>query len=270
MTKHRLLLVAGALAGTLLLATQEYFTRGWSGGPLSFDSMLFAQLVGAAAWVLLVPSVILPLWRRFPLGTSLRGREAFVQGAAALAIPLLQLAMVGVVSGSYYYGWAPRAYYDILRDRVHTGYAWGIFVYALIVAALYARSVAKNAADAIPSPADDVPRPERYARRILVKDASRVGVIPVEQVDWLEANDNHVVVHTRSATHTIRTTLSEMAERLDPMTFVRVHRSTVVNVERVREVQPWFQGELVLILKDDTRLKIGRTYRDQLLRTLEG
>ena len=61
-----------------------------------------------------------------------------------------------------------------------------------------------------------------------------------------------------------------MAERLDPSRFVRVHRSAVVNVERVREVQPWFHGELVLLLDDATRLTIGRTYRDRFLSVLEG
>jgi two-component system LytT family response regulator len=64
--------------------------------------------------------------------------------------------------------------------------------------------------------------------------------------------------------------LSRLTERLDPRTFVRVHRSTVVNVDRVREVQPWFRSELVVILKDDTRLTIGRRYRDEFLRALEG
>lgn len=69
--------------------------------------------------------------------------------------------------------------------------------------------------------------------------------------------------------HITAARLSAMAARLSPERFARVHRSTVVNLESVREVQPWFHGELVVILKDQTRLSIGRTYREVFLAALE-
>jgi two-component system LytT family response regulator len=104
----------------------------------------------------------------------------------------------------------------------------------------------------------------------VVKDEGRLYVIPAERVDWIEADDNDVLLHVGRETHRLRGTLTSLAARLDPARFARIHRSTIVNIERVRQVQPWFQGESILFLIDGTRLAIGRTYRDEFLQTLGG
>src|SRR5690242_13068109 len=147
---------------------------------------------------------------------------------------------------------------------MHTGFLWSVAIYPLLIATVFPKrpSVATETASEAPG--------ERFARRIIVKHEGRLGVVPVDEVDWIEAADHYVIVHTRAAKHLVRMSLPRLAARLDPRAFVRVHRSTVVNVERVREVQPWFQGDLVLILEDETRLNIGRKYRDAFLRALEG
>jgi two-component system LytT family response regulator len=111
---------------------------------------------------------------------------------------------------------------------------------------------------------------ERYLKRFIVKDEGRLYVIPADRVDWIEADDNDVLLHVGRETHRLRGTLTSLATRLDPSRFVRIHRSTIVNIERVRQVQPWFQGESILFLIDGTRLAIGRTYRDEFLQTLGG
>jgi hypothetical protein len=270
MTRSRLVIALAAVATVAGLTVQEYFARRWGDrGPVGFDTMLFAQAIGATLWIALTPTVIAPLTRRFSLDADRRSRSLAVHAAAALILSAVHMLGVAILFSSYYFGWSPAAIRDVFRDRMHTGYAWSAFIYLLIVGALHLRRLRSLEIEEPAAPVD-TPTSERFLRRILVKVDGRIGVVPVEQVDWLEAADNNVVVHAGSAKHTVRTTLSGLAERLDPGTFVRVHRSAVVNVERVKEVQPWFHGELVLLLEDATRLTIGRTYRDRFLAALEG
>jgi two-component system LytT family response regulator len=112
--------------------------------------------------------------------------------------------------------------------------------------------------------------PAAPLRRLVARVDDRTLVIDLDDVDWLEAKDNYVIVHAGRQTATIRSTLGGLAARLDPARFARVHRSTVVNLSRVREIQPWFRGEHVLILADGTRLTVGPAYRDEFLRRLGG
>jgi two-component system LytT family response regulator len=108
----------------------------------------------------------------------------------------------------------------------------------------------------------------RYLRRLLAKSDGRVVPIPVDEIDWIEAKDNYVLVHTGTSTVTVRSTLTSLADQLDPTHFARVHRSAIVRLARVREIQPWFRGDHVLILADGTRLTIGASFRDEFLRRL--
>jgi two-component system LytT family response regulator len=110
----------------------------------------------------------------------------------------------------------------------------------------------------------------RYARRLLAKNDGRVVPIPVDEIDWIEAQDNYAVVHAGSSAVMIRSTLTALAEQLDPRHFARVHRSSIVNLSRVREIQPWFRGEYVVILADGTRVGVGATYREELMGRLAG
>jgi two-component system LytT family response regulator len=109
-----------------------------------------------------------------------------------------------------------------------------------------------------------------YLRRLVARVDERTLVLDVADVDWLEARDNYVVVHAARQAYTLRSTLGGLAARLDPSEFARVHRSAVVRLSRVREIQPWFRGEQVLILADGTRLTVGPAYRDTFLRRLGG
>jgi two-component system, LytTR family, response regulator len=111
---------------------------------------------------------------------------------------------------------------------------------------------------------------ERYLKRFIVRDDGRLYVVPAERVDWIEADDNDVLLHVGRDTHRLRGTLAALVTRLEPSRFARIHRSAIVNLERVREVQPWFQGESMLFLTDGTRLAIGRTYREAFLEILGG
>jgi two-component system LytT family response regulator len=97
--------------------------------------------------------------------------------------------------------------------------------------------------------------------RLSLKVDGRVLFVGIDEIDWLEANDNHVKVHIGQRTHQVRSTMASFEERLPPGKFLRIHRSTMVNVRRIVEVQPWFAGDYVFILSGGARLTSGRSYR---------
>ena len=113
-------------------------------------------------------------------------------------------------------------------------------------------------------------RTERSALdRIAVKADGRVVFIRVAEIDWIEADDDLVRIHTGKTVHAHRSTLTHLEERLPGSKFLRIHRSTLVNVDRIREIQPWFQGDWVLILNDGTRLHSGKSYRGKVREYIE-
>lgn len=96
--------------------------------------------------------------------------------------------------------------------------------------------------------------------RLVVRDGERSILLPVEEIDWIEAANYYVVVHAATRTYVIRDTLAALERELDPR-FVRVHRSTIVNLDRVVEFQRLFHGDFAVLLADGTDLKLSRTYR---------
>jgi two-component system, LytTR family, response regulator len=104
---------------------------------------------------------------------------------------------------------------------------------------------------------------EQRLTRFVIKDAGRVTFVAVEAVDWLEASGNYLGLHVGPKTHLIHQTLAEAERALDPAAFLRIHRSTIVNVKRIKELQPYANGEFVVILHDGTRLKLSRSFRDR-------
>jgi len=105
-----------------------------------------------------------------------------------------------------------------------------------------------------------------HATRMLVRRGDRMKFVQTEAVDWFESAGNYVRLHVGSETELVRGTLSGLADQLDPTRFVRIHRSTIVNVSRIREVQPWFGGDYTATLVDGTELRVSRHYRDALLK----
>lgn len=96
--------------------------------------------------------------------------------------------------------------------------------------------------------------------RIVVKDGGRVLFIDPTQVRYFEASGNYVALHLPGKTHLLHETLNKMEQRLAASRFLRIHRSTIVNLDFLKELQPHFNGEYIVILKDETRLKMSRTY----------
>jgi two-component system LytT family response regulator len=103
---------------------------------------------------------------------------------------------------------------------------------------------------------------DRFRDRFMVTADGRSYFIPVSQVEWIDASHNHIVLHVGEREHRLRVPLSAVQGELDPWRFVRIHRSTIVNVDFVAEVQPWYGGDSVIIMRRGQRLRVGRSYRD--------
>src|SRR4051812_26663458 len=102
------------------------------------------------------------------------------------------------------------------------------------------------------------------ADRFVVKSGGRIFFVRTAEIDWIEAAGNYVKLHVGNDSHLIRETMNAVEGKLSPEMFVRIHRCHIVNIEQVRELQPWFNGEYVVFLKNGTRLTLSRGYRERL------
>jgi two-component system LytT family response regulator len=118
------------------------------------------------------------------------------------------------------------------------------------------------------APASDIQRMSRLRERLIVKSGGRVYFLRVAEIDWCEAEGNYVCLHVGGQTHTIRDTMAHLEAQLGIDQFVRIHRSAIVNVDRIQELQSSFSGEYIVRLRDGTRLTLSRGYRDALQRRL--
>jgi two-component system LytT family response regulator len=106
-------------------------------------------------------------------------------------------------------------------------------------------------------------RPD-YARRLVVRDGGRVVILRTDDVDRIEAAANYVRVHAGGRTYLLRGTMARMEAMLDPAEFVRIHRSTIVRIDRIRVLEPLYQGDFLVVLESGARLPSSRGYRDNL------
>jgi two-component system LytT family response regulator len=100
--------------------------------------------------------------------------------------------------------------------------------------------------------------------RLVIKSGGRVFFLRTDEIDWIEAAGNYVRLHLGSDSHLFRETMTALEGRLDPQRFFRIHRSRIVNIERVQELQPWFNGEYAVLLRNGTKLTLSRGYREKL------
>jgi two-component system LytT family response regulator len=108
----------------------------------------------------------------------------------------------------------------------------------------------------------------KAVERLLVKTQGRVLLVKVGDIDWVEAADNYVTLHVAKDAHMMRETMNSLEGRLPGDKFMRISRSTIVNVERIQELQPMFHGEYIVVLKTGAKLTLSRSYRDKLDRLM--
>jgi two-component system LytT family response regulator len=132
------------------------------------------------------------------------------------------------------------------------------------------RAIAAADADAREPLGDQAPAPVSASdpatlpRRFLVKGDGQMYFVAVDDIDWVEAYGNYVRLHVGKGVHLIRDTLGNIERKLDPTRFARVHRSSIVNLDRVARMDLWGAGDYVVLLKDGTKLKLSRWYRSRI------
>ena len=109
-----------------------------------------------------------------------------------------------------------------------------------------------------------------FFERVAVKSDGGTRILQIADVDWFETDGNYVRVHVGKSTYLIRSTANRLQEELDPARFARIHRRYLVNVDRVVGLEPWFGGDAVVLLRDGTKLRLSRNFKEEFLGRMLG
>jgi len=253
------------LLGVVSSAQLHFANQRFAAHPPSWWQALATGLPHWYLWGLLA-LVVAWLGRRLQVDRANFGRHFFIHLGASLDLALLQLvAAVGVQDLLHAAAGEPFAYAQQLVDNFTLFYHWNVLIYWAILAVVHALDYhADLERQRVHAAELDDRQP---TERLLVADNGRSFFVRTSDVDWMEAARNYVRLHVGHRTHLLRATLGALEQRLDPERFRRVSRSALVNVDRVREVQPWFHGDAVVILDGGAQVTLSRRYRANLLGT---
>ena len=112
----------------------------------------------------------------------------------------------------------------------------------------------------------ETPSPTKPLERLAVKSGGRITIVKTADIAWIQSAHNYIEIHEDKQSHLLRETISAIEEKLPPDKFVRISRSVIVNIDRVKELEPLFYGEYVVTLRNGTKLTLSRRYRDKLPR----
>lgn len=115
----------------------------------------------------------------------------------------------------------------------------------------------------------DLKSEKKYLERLVIKSVGRVFFLKTKEIDWIEAAGNYVKLHVGRDSHMLRETMNGLESKLDPDKFLRIHRSTLVNIDRIKELHPLFSGDYTVMLQNGAELTLSRSYRDRLLELFE-
>jgi two-component system LytT family response regulator len=126
------------------------------------------------------------------------------------------------------------------------------------------RSSSRELKAALNALLEDIQRERAYPEWLLIKREDRSVFLKIADIDWIESSRNNVRLHVGKEVYLYHETTSGIESKLDPKKFFRIHRSTIVNIEKIREMHPWFNGDYAVTLKDGTKLTLSSTYRERL------
>ncbi len=271
------------LLGLLASAQLHVANQRFAAHPPSWWQALATGLPDWYLWGLLA-LVVAWLGRRFQVDRANFGRHFFIHLGASLDLALVHLvAAVGLQDGLHALRGEAYPFAQKLVDGFTVSYHWNVLIYWAILAVVHAldyhhdleeRRLHAAALEAQLRALHDTvaagpeePGVRRHPERLLVVDDGRSFFVRTADVDWIEAARNYVRLHVGDRVHTVRTTLVALEARLDEARFRRVSRSALVNLDRVREVQPWFHGDAIVILETGAQVTLSRRYRANLLGT---
>ena len=133
----------------------------------------------------------------------------------------------------------------------------------------HVRTTLGNRSDRLEALLDALATRDLPLDRLVIRTRGKVSFLKPSEIDWVEADGKHVKLHAGRETHVVRQQLKRLEPRLTPHGFVRVHRSAIVNVDRIKELEPWFHGEYVVILKDGTKLTSSAAHSEALHRIID-
>jgi hypothetical protein len=216
----------------------------------------------------LIPAV-LAFDRRFPLEFgSLRRHLPWHVLASVLFSCLHVLLMVALRKAAYaamgdtydFGSWPRELFYEYLKDcQTYLGILVTVYIYRFLLLRLQGEAKLLDAPDEGP-PLEPVERPERF----LVRKLGREFLVAADDIEWLQAASNYVNLHVRGRDYPLRSTMAALEPRLDPARFVRVHRSYMVNLDCLQEIEPLESGDARLLMRDGAQLPCSRRYRSAL------
>lgn len=230
---------------------------GWE--PVSWESS------SALAMLILVPFLVW-LSRRVPLALGGLHKVVALYLLTSLAFSAAHvLLMVGFRHGAYAFmseqyqfgPWPRELLYEYLKDaRTFFASLFVIELYRFALRRLHGEARLLDTAEHEP--------PRQHPERFLVKMLGREYLVPTDQIEWARASGNYVNLHVGARDYPLRSTLSGLAKRLDPARFLQTHRSWLVNIEKIREIEPLESGDARIKMTDGTFIPCSRKYRDKL------
>jgi two-component system, LytTR family, response regulator len=174
----------------------------------------------------------------------------------------IQSSGAAVVFVTAYDDYAVQAFEVHALDYLLKPFSAERFCSALVLARGYVARQRATRADGSSGARDPLTAGRR--NRLMIKSGGRIHFVHMAEIDWCEAAGNYVRVHAGTQRYLVRDTMSHLESELDPQQFIRIHRSTIVNADRIQEMQSSFNGEYVVILRGGTRLTLSRGYRDAI------
>jgi DNA-binding LytR/AlgR family response regulator len=250
--------VAALLVG-LLTGAQAYLARAGTDDAVPLGLAVQNRSFAALSWVLVGIAVVAAA-RRWPIGRDSWTRMVPIHLVAALAAGcavnfILHTVLWLLGAELFGLGQLPAV---ILRDTLDHAHL-NLLVYAVVAAIVWSIDASTGAAPT-----------SRYAARLMARRRDTLTIVAVDDVDWIEGADDYACLHVGPRQHLTDDRLRALERTLDPSCFVRVHRSALVNLARVREVVDGRWGNAVAVLHNGTRVRVSRTRRDVLMAALDG
>lgn len=261
----------------LFFGTQNYIRDVYTGQNASLPGYIVSWLICGYSWAILTLPVLRFL-RRFSLESLGWSKLLLWHIPAAVMFSLMQLGIYVLIATALF-GTRSRGMWEFYKSIVAQEFQSSFLVYfAIIFAAIaYKRLFGQAddpALDISPESARshlvaDAPEPQNgdhpaFLRRMSIKENGRISLIDIDSVDWIRSYGNYVLIYTPGRRHIYRETMAAMEKRLDPAHFVRIRRSTIVRIDRIKELRPILNGEFDVVLKNDKVLTSTRRYRKNL------